>query len=298
MKTTNTGRNILSGVSVLTFTFICLSYIQSLIGGFSYTHSFSIFHLKSFTVIVSSIGMIFPLIKKASYKKFRIWLILLAISSTVDTTAYLLMHYKENHHILSVLFLSELLKAIMCIILACACFFPKKSQQYLLIFLGVLSCSDICLSLFISSQHNIFYEYRFFTISLKYLTPIGYFLLGSYLTTDSSAKTSQSQQSLSINTTIEQGEKTMKYCSHCGKEIMSEAVICPHCGCATGTSMSLEPDNPSTGLNILSFFFPLIGLILFIVFQSKTPTKANHIGWWALAGFLVNVLLLAILAGL
>ena len=70
----------------------------------------------------------------------------------------------------------------------------------------------------------------------------------------------------------------MKYCSHCGKEIMSEAVICPHCGCATGTSMSLEPDNPSTGLNILSFFFPLIGLILFIVFQSKTPTKANHIG--------------------
>ena len=25
---------------------------------------------------------------------------------------------------------------------------------------------------------------------------------------------------------------TMKYCSHCGAEIMEEAVICPKCGCA------------------------------------------------------------------
>lgn len=24
----------------------------------------------------------------------------------------------------------------------------------------------------------------------------------------------------------------MKYCSKCGKEILDEAVICPHCGCA------------------------------------------------------------------
>ena len=23
----------------------------------------------------------------------------------------------------------------------------------------------------------------------------------------------------------------MKFCSHCGKEIMDEAVICVHCGC-------------------------------------------------------------------
>lgn len=25
----------------------------------------------------------------------------------------------------------------------------------------------------------------------------------------------------------------MKYCSHCGKEINDEAVVCPSCGCAT-----------------------------------------------------------------
>jgi len=27
----------------------------------------------------------------------------------------------------------------------------------------------------------------------------------------------------------------MKYCSHCGAEIMDEAVVCPHCGCAVDT---------------------------------------------------------------
>ncbi|MBO7394077.1 MAG: zinc-ribbon domain-containing protein, partial [Abditibacteriota bacterium] len=26
----------------------------------------------------------------------------------------------------------------------------------------------------------------------------------------------------------------MKYCRQCGKELLDEAVICPHCGCATG----------------------------------------------------------------
>ena len=27
----------------------------------------------------------------------------------------------------------------------------------------------------------------------------------------------------------------MKYCTHCGKELFDEAVICPGCGCAVGT---------------------------------------------------------------
>ena len=25
----------------------------------------------------------------------------------------------------------------------------------------------------------------------------------------------------------------MKFCSHCGKQILKDAVVCPHCGCAT-----------------------------------------------------------------
>ena len=28
----------------------------------------------------------------------------------------------------------------------------------------------------------------------------------------------------------------MKYCSHCGKELMDETVVCPACGCAVGAN--------------------------------------------------------------
>lgn len=33
----------------------------------------------------------------------------------------------------------------------------------------------------------------------------------------------------------------MRYCSHCGKEIADEAVICLHCGCMTQPSGSIHP---------------------------------------------------------
>lgn len=82
----------------------------------------------------------------------------------------------------------------------------------------------------------------------------------------------------------------MKYCSHCGKAIRDEAVICIYCGCQVPALNEYdEDDEPSTGLNIVGFLFPLIGLILFLVFHENTPNKANKIGKWALIGFLVGV---------
>lgn len=81
----------------------------------------------------------------------------------------------------------------------------------------------------------------------------------------------------------------MKYCSYCGKGLRDEAVICPYCGCkAPSLGMGNEEDEPSNGLNLLAFFLPLIGLIMFIVFHDKTPNKANKIGKWALIGFCVG----------
>lgn len=58
---------------------------------------------------------------------------------------------------------------------------------------------------------------------------------------------------------------------------------------ATGASAPNEIDTPSTGLNILSFFFPLVGLILFCVFMDSKPNKAHAVGKWALTGFLVGI---------
>lgn len=79
----------------------------------------------------------------------------------------------------------------------------------------------------------------------------------------------------------------MKFCNHCGKELRDEAVLCPYCGCSVGTK---EPDIPNTGLNVLAFLFPIVGLILYLVFHDKTPNKANTIGKFALIGLCIGII--------
>lgn len=48
-------------------------------------------------------------------------------------------------------------------------------------------------------------------------------------------------------------------------------------------------DQKSTGLNILSFFIPLVGLILYLTMKDQTPIKAKGCGKCALIGFLVGI---------
>lgn len=111
-------------------------------------------------------------------------------------------------------------------------------------------------------------------------------------------------------------------CPICGQEIAKEAVergdavICPDCGTSyhkacwekaggcvtfacpskpkvqTQTQQSYqqpEPDIPSTGLNVLSLFFPVVGLILYIIYADKAPKKAKAIGKFALIGVAIGV---------
>ena len=87
------------------------------------------------------------------------------------------------------------------------------------------------------------------------------------------------------------------FCKNCGKEIDDKAAICPNCGVPTETT-AVTPgathnaaDAPSTGFAFLGFFFPLVGLILFLCFQKTTPVRAKAIGKWALIGFIVGVAL-------
>lgn len=89
---------------------------------------------------------------------------------------------------------------------------------------------------------------------------------------------------------IAEGKK--KYCSHCGKEIQEEAVICPHCGCAVegkGYAFSNERDETTTGLKIACFLIPLAGLIIYLTSHDRTPKKANDAGKFALFGLGIGV---------
>lgn len=44
--------------------------------------------------------------------------------------------------------------------------------------------------------------------------------------------------------------------------------------------------------------FPIIGLILFLVWQNTMPTKAREAGKWALVGFAVGVVFWVLYMGL
>ena len=88
----------------------------------------------------------------------------------------------------------------------------------------------------------------------------------------------------------------MKYCSHCGKELVDEAIVCPGCGCGvaggTKAKVAANPaaDVPNTGLNIISFLLPVIGVILYILEHERAPKKAAAIGQAAAIGFGVSIL--------
>ena len=87
----------------------------------------------------------------------------------------------------------------------------------------------------------------------------------------------------------------MKYCSTCGKQIENEACFCPHCGCMTEYYFAKRQYENSPAQNVLSFFLPLVGLILYIAYSRDYPKKANNCGKWALIGFVVNIILLIII---
>ena len=75
----------------------------------------------------------------------------------------------------------------------------------------------------------------------------------------------------------------MKYCSHCGKEIMDEAVVCPYCGCATESKASVT-DEPDKVLNVISFLLPILGAIMYVIYHEKEPKKAAAVAKWTLYG--------------
>lgn len=84
------------------------------------------------------------------------------------------------------------------------------------------------------------------------------------------------------------------FCKNCGKEIDDKAVICPNCGvptdnAATNTTGKNPADAPNSGFAVLSFFFPLIGLILYLVWKDEFPLKAKSCGKGALIGVIVEV---------
>ncbi|MBO7310795.1 MAG: zinc ribbon domain-containing protein [Clostridia bacterium] len=86
----------------------------------------------------------------------------------------------------------------------------------------------------------------------------------------------------------------MKFCSHCGKELLDAAVVCPYCGCDVDRNAAVRTQNddaPNMGYAVLGFFIPIVGLILYLIWNDKTPLRARSAGKGALYGFCVGIVL-------
>ena len=51
----------------------------------------------------------------------------------------------------------------------------------------------------------------------------------------------------------------------------------------------VNADIPSAGMNVLAFFIPILGLVLYLVWKDQFPVKAKAIGKWALISFIIGV---------
>lgn len=87
------------------------------------------------------------------------------------------------------------------------------------------------------------------------------------------------------------------YCRYCGKQIEEDARFCPYCGSAQQEERQAPPpqqryvdpnDAPSGGFAVLCFFFPVVGLILFLVWQDTMPQRAKSCGKGALTAVIVS----------
>ena len=83
------------------------------------------------------------------------------------------------------------------------------------------------------------------------------------------------------------------YCKNCGQQIDNNAVVCPHCGVATenykAQPKTEEQDDRSAGFAVLCFFFPVVGLILWLVWKDNLPLRAKSCGKGAIIGVIVEV---------
>lgn len=84
----------------------------------------------------------------------------------------------------------------------------------------------------------------------------------------------------------------MNYCSNCGNKVDNEAYICPKCGVLLkNNQVSSSNDTGSIGYGILGFFFPLVGLILYLCWKNESPNNAKIAGKGALISVIINVVL-------
>ena len=84
-------------------------------------------------------------------------------------------------------------------------------------------------------------------------------------------------------------------CRNCGKNIDDLATYCISCGAKVNNNDTETDDCSSLGFAILGFLIPIVGLILFLIYEGKNPKRARSAIKGALIGFITRIVLSIIL---
>lgn len=88
----------------------------------------------------------------------------------------------------------------------------------------------------------------------------------------------------------------LRFCSNCGNDLWGQNQQNQGQGAPQyhGNGYPQQEDKTSVGLAILSFFIPIVGLILFLVKRDKSPKTSKACGICALVSFLVNLVVIGL----
>lgn len=87
------------------------------------------------------------------------------------------------------------------------------------------------------------------------------------------------------------------YCPKCGTKCAKSAGFCAECGASlneevvTTNNAPVQSSGSSFGWGVLGFFFPIVGLILFIVWNNDRKKDAKAAGIGAIIGTVMIILL-------
>lgn len=88
------------------------------------------------------------------------------------------------------------------------------------------------------------------------------------------------------------------YCKNCGNFVVENSTYCNSCGTRlVDNQYPVETDDDSnTAFAILGFFFPIVGLIIYLIYENRRPKRARAAAKGALIGFIAEIALSVIAA--
>ncbi len=86
------------------------------------------------------------------------------------------------------------------------------------------------------------------------------------------------------------------FCRNCGQPLEESAKFCSQCGTDVAGTAPVIEDKANLGFAILGFLIPLVGLILYLIYDGKNqPKKAKSAGKGALVGVITGVAFTALM---